>query len=169
MTIRLAFVGFRHSHIFDLYRRAQHMPEVEVVAACEQDPATREQLSAKGHVAITHGDYEEMLAGVDCDAIAVGDVYAQRGQRAIQALEHGKHVISDKPLCTRLEELDEIARLAEENALCVDCMLDMLDAALWRQVGIRVRVRQSPMHCVVKGSAMVLSELGQREHLLMRP
>jgi rod shape-determining protein MreB len=48
-------------------------------------------------------------------------------------------------------------------------MLDKLDAALSRQVGIRVRCTQSPMHCVVKGSAMVLSELGQREHLLMRP
>jgi rod shape-determining protein MreB len=48
-------------------------------------------------------------------------------------------------------------------------MLDKLDAALSRQVGIRVRGTQSPMHCVVKGSAMVLSELGQREHLLMRP
>jgi rod shape-determining protein MreB len=48
-------------------------------------------------------------------------------------------------------------------------MLDKLDVALSRQVGIRVRGTQSPMHCVVKGSAMVLSELGQREHLLMRP
>ena len=48
-------------------------------------------------------------------------------------------------------------------------LLNKLDAALTRQVGIRVRAMQSPMHCVVKGSAMVLAELAQRAHLLMRP
>ena len=48
-------------------------------------------------------------------------------------------------------------------------LLNKLDAALSRQVGIRVRATQSPMHCVVKGSAMVLAELVQRAHLLMRP
>lgn len=47
--------------------------------------------------------------------------------------------------------------------------LNKLDAALTRQVGIRVRATQSPMHCVVKGSAKVLAELNQHEHLLMRP
>jgi len=48
-------------------------------------------------------------------------------------------------------------------------MLNKLDTALSRQVGIRVRTTPNPMHCVVKGSAMMLAELGQREHLLMRP
>ncbi|MGI9404036.1 MAG: rod shape-determining protein [Hyphomicrobium sp.] len=48
-------------------------------------------------------------------------------------------------------------------------MLNKLDLALTRQVGIRVRATQSPMHCVVKGSAMMLADLDQREHLLMRP
>jgi rod shape-determining protein MreB len=48
-------------------------------------------------------------------------------------------------------------------------LLNKLDAALSRQVGIRVRATKSPMHCVVKGSAMVLAELVQRAHLLMRP
>jgi predicted dehydrogenase len=127
MSLRLAFVGFRHGHIFDLYRRAQAMPEIEVVAACEEDTATRETLARDGAVAITHADCGRMLADCDCDAVAVGDYYALRGQRILDALSANKHVISDKPLCTRLDELDRIESLSAERDLRVACMLDMRD------------------------------------------
>jgi predicted dehydrogenase len=129
MSLRLAFVGFRHGHIYDLYRRAQAMPEIEVVAACEEDRATRRALARDRAVEITHDTYARMLAEVACDAIAVGDVYACRGQRAIEALAAGKHVISDKPLCTRLDELDQIEALVAGRGLRVVCMLDMRDSA----------------------------------------
>jgi rod shape-determining protein MreB len=48
-------------------------------------------------------------------------------------------------------------------------MLDKLDAALTRRVGVRFHVQRNPMHCVVKGSAAVLSGLSEHAHLLMRP
>lgn len=48
-------------------------------------------------------------------------------------------------------------------------MLDKLDVALSRRVGVKFHVEQNPMHCVVKGSAAVLAALDQHEHLLMRP
>jgi predicted dehydrogenase len=128
MSLKLAFVGFRHGHIYDLYRRAQATPEIEVVAACEEDAATRAAPLQEG-VTITHSDYARLLADVACDAIAVGDYYAIRGQRVLDALSAGKHVLSDKPLCTRLGELDQIEALAAEGGLSVVCMLDMRDAA----------------------------------------
>ena len=129
MSIRMAFAGFRHGHIFDLYRRARELPEIEVVAACEEDAATRAKLAQEGAVTISHSNLDRMLAEVACDAVAVGDYYAKRGQLALEALEHGKHVLSDKPLCTSLDELDEIERLSAEKGLCVDVMLDMRDVA----------------------------------------
>jgi rod shape-determining protein MreB len=48
-------------------------------------------------------------------------------------------------------------------------LLDKLDIALTRRVGVKFRVQQNPMHCVVKGSAAVLANLGDHEHLLMHP
>ncbi|HWK32192.1 MAG TPA: rod shape-determining protein [Hyphomicrobium sp.] len=47
-------------------------------------------------------------------------------------------------------------------------LVDKLDVALTRLVGVKFRVQQNPMHCVVKGSAAVLAELNAHEHLLMR-
>ncbi|MBN1580703.1 MAG: Gfo/Idh/MocA family oxidoreductase [Anaerolineae bacterium] len=129
MSIRLAFAGFRHGHIFDLYRRASESDEIEVVAACEGDPVTREQMAAQGMVDITHNRFEAMLEETACDAVAVGDVYARRGSLIVQALSRGKHVIGDKPLCTSLDELDEIERVSAAQDLKVGCMLDMRDSA----------------------------------------
>jgi predicted dehydrogenase len=140
MSVRLAFVGFRHGHIFDLYRRASETDAFQIVAACEEDQAAREQVSAQGAVEITHTDFEDMLSTVPCDAIAVGDYYAKRGSLATQALRRGLHVISDKPLCTRLDELDEISRLSAEKGLVVDCMLDMRDSAPF--IGVRDLIRR---------------------------
>lgn len=139
MPVRLAFAGFRHGHILSLYRRAQGMKAFQVVAACEEDSAAREQVASEGRVAITHTDYAEMLATVECDVIAIGDYYARRGRLAIDALQAGRHVIADKPLCTSLSELDAIERLAGEQDLKVGCMLDLRDAAPF--IGARDLIR----------------------------
>jgi rod shape-determining protein MreB len=48
-------------------------------------------------------------------------------------------------------------------------LLDKLDLEFERRVGVRFMRPEHPMHCVVKGSAMVLGALQQREHLLIRP
>ena len=36
MSVRMAFAGFRHGHILDLYKRAGESKAVAVVAACEE-------------------------------------------------------------------------------------------------------------------------------------
>ena len=134
MAIRFAFVGFRHGHIRDLYRRAGETEGLEVVAACEEDAEAREEVAEKG-VVITHTEYEAMLAEVSCDVVAIGDYFAIRGSRAIRGLTEGKHVLADKPLCTDLGEVDEIERLSGEKGLKVGCMLNMRDSG--RMIEVR--------------------------------
>ncbi len=133
MALRLAFVGFRHAHITALYRLAQYLGDVEVVGACEEDAETRASL-AGGAVSITHDCYRTMLRETDCDVVACGDYYAVRGRRLLDALEAGKHVIGDKPLCARLEELERIEVAARARGLCVGCMLDLPDTAPFQRL-----------------------------------
>jgi predicted dehydrogenase len=42
-----------------------------------------------------------------------------------------EHVIADKPLCTSLEELEQIETLAKARGLCVGLMLDLRDHGHW--------------------------------------
>jgi rod shape-determining protein MreB len=48
-------------------------------------------------------------------------------------------------------------------------LLDRLDAALGRAVGVKFAVPDTPMHCVIRGSALVLGSLEERQHLLIGP
>ncbi|MCD6404450.1 MAG: Gfo/Idh/MocA family oxidoreductase [Planctomycetes bacterium] len=130
--MRIAFAGFRHGHINDLYAVAARRDDVEIVAACESHEPTREKVIRGKAVNLTHRDYTEMLAEVDCDAVAVGDYYARRGKVILAALTAGRHVISDKPICTDSGQLRDIASLAAEGNLCVGCMLNLRDEGVFR-------------------------------------
>ncbi|MDB6092909.1 MAG: hypothetical protein JWM32_471 [Verrucomicrobia bacterium] len=139
MKIRFAIVGFQHPHIWDLVTRASAHPEIEVVACCEEDAATREALAANGKVKITHTDYRAMLATEKIDVVVVGEWFVKRGRVVIDALASGRHVLADKPMCTTLAEYGEIVRLATARKLTVGMMLDMRDSGIFIQVRELVR------------------------------
>jgi len=48
-------------------------------------------------------------------------------------------------------------------------LLDKLDVALAQRTGAKFLVPDTPMHCVIRGSAAVLETLPEREHLLIGP
>lgn len=153
LPIKFAFMGFRHGHIRTLYKRVleREVEGIELSAACEEDEAARGEAESKG-VQITHSEFEKMLAYVACDVVAIGDWFGRRGSLAIQALSKGKHVISDKPICTNLDELDEIERLARVHDLKVGCMLTLRDQPY--VIGARNLIRDGdigPIHAIAFG------------------
>lgn len=134
---KLSIAGFRHSHIFDLKTRAEASAAVELVATCEEHLS--DSLWPAGEAKPTHDSFQELLDNVDCTIIGLGDTYGRRGAQAIAALRAGKHVISDKPLCTSLKELDEIESLVREKGLQVGVMLDMRDSGQLKTLRSLVR------------------------------
>ena len=146
MKTRFAFAGFRHAHILDLLAGVNERTDTEVVACCEEDAATRAGLS----VAITHTDCATMLREVECEVIAIGDCYGRRGALAIAALTAGRHVLSDKPLCTTLAEQAAIERLAAERGLLVGLQLDCRDSAAFRTLREIVRSGALGEVCTVR-------------------
>jgi predicted dehydrogenase len=140
MKLRMAFAGFRHGHVFDLWKRARESDGLEVVAACEEDEAARAKVAADGSAAITHSDFRKMLDEVPCDAVAVGDYYAARGGIIEEALRRGKHVLTDKPPCVSVAELDRIEALVRGKNLRLGCMFDTRDLAPF--LGLRALLRE---------------------------
>lgn len=72
-----------------------------------------------------------------------------------------------------LEEMPpEITNDIAERGVCLTgggALLDRVDEELERRVGIHFVIPGNPMHCVVKGSAIVLRDLDKRQHLLIQP
>ena len=138
MSLRVCFIGLRHGHIFSLYRLLAEREDMEIAGVCEEDAEARASLESEG-VTVTHERYEDMLADVECDVIACGDYYAIRGERLLAALAAGRHVIGDKPLCTRLSELEQIEQRAKQKDLRVGCMLDLTASAPFQTLGRLLR------------------------------
>lgn len=122
--IHLAFAGLRHGHIYMLHTMAQSHPLFRVVGAFEEDAEARAEAERHG-ISCRYPHFDDLLADPNVDVAALGGCFADRGRMAIRALRAGKHVIADKPLCTSLEELNEIERLAKEKGLAVSCMFTM--------------------------------------------
>lgn len=134
MSIRFAFIGFRHFHIDELYAFVKKHPGTEITAAVEDDTDSVPGVKERG-IELTGTSVDEIFRnGSTYDAVAIGDYYGRRGSLAIRALEAGKHVIVDKPLCTSCDELLEIDRLRQEQGLAVGCMLNNRDSGVFRTV-----------------------------------
>ena len=123
-TMKIAFAGLRHGHIFALYEMAKNHSLYEIVGSFEDHPDYIASAEKQG-VTVNYKTLDELVNDPSVEAVAIGSCFGDRGSVAIEALKHGKNVICDKPLCTSLEDLYEIERLAKERGLFVSCMYTM--------------------------------------------
>ena len=123
--MKAAFIGLNNGHLEHLYRMMEASPDWEITAICEENPEIAERLVKEKSFTVTHNNFEKMLEEADFEVLAIGEYFGIRGSREIAAMKKGKHIISDKPLCIKIEELNEIQRLAEEKNLKVGVMLDL--------------------------------------------
>ena len=136
--MNIAFAGLRHDHIFVLADQVRQNPAPVLCGWWEADESAREN-AAKRFPEAAYESYEALLQDENVQAVAIGDYYGVRGQRVIQALKAGKHVICDKPVCTSLKELDEIEKLLNETGLKLGCMLDLRYEPALRHLALMVR------------------------------
>jgi predicted dehydrogenase len=116
-------MGFRHEHILEIHQKASQRQDCEIVGACEEHAPTAEKIGQK--VKITHTNFAQLLEQTHCTILAVGDYFGRRGAILIEALKRGIHVVADKPICTSIEELNQIEQLAAKNNLTVGCQLSL--------------------------------------------
>jgi len=64
-------------------------------------------------------DYEEMLANADIDAVATLTPHERHAEQVLMALEHGKHVLIEKPMAATLEDALKICQAAESKGVHV--------------------------------------------------
>ena len=61
--------------------------------------------------------YDEMLSDKDIDIIDICTPNIYHYEQLLKAIESGKHIYCEKPLCVTAREAEEISRLAEEKGL----------------------------------------------------
>jgi len=115
--VKIGFAGLKHGHVYSVLKLAAADPRVSIVALADDDEQNRKEGERVSGLPVKYANYRQLLESEPLDAVVVCEEYGRRGEAAIAALEAGKHVFSDKPLCTREEELERIATLAAGKRL----------------------------------------------------
>ncbi|WP_397535123.1 Gfo/Idh/MocA family protein [Roseateles sp.] len=101
--IRFALVGcgrISKNHIDALQ---QHADRAELVAVCDTQPAAlAAAVQATG--AAGFSSLEALLAGSDADVVVLATPSGLHSQQAVAVARAGRHVLSEKPMATKLDE-----------------------------------------------------------------
>ena len=95
-------------------------PKAELVALCDRDPERLDLTAEHFPVAEAYTDVNELLASTTIDGVIIATNHAAHYEIACRCLEHGLHVLVEKPLTLRASEaraLVEIARRQERQLL----------------------------------------------------
>ena len=92
-------------------------PDVEIVAAADLIPGKAEAFcKANGLENIEfYPSHKELIDNADVDAVSVCTYNATHAECTIYALDHGKSVLLEKPMCVTLQEAVEICRAEKRN------------------------------------------------------
>ena len=100
--------------------QVRHLPEYAAredvrIAALYDVNLERAQALAAQYGAKAYATCEELLADPAIDAVSVCSANASHAEIAIAALEHGKHVLCEKPMATTLADCEAMAEAARRS------------------------------------------------------
>jgi predicted dehydrogenase len=106
--------GFRQG--LGVTRGMARKPGVKVIAACDVDKTHAEEAAkAFGPDCTAYGDYREVLARKDVDAVVIGTPDHWHAIITIHALNAGKDVYCEKPLTLFVEEGRKVAQAVKRR------------------------------------------------------
>jgi predicted dehydrogenase len=132
--VRFGLIG-AGSHVKDMLVPAlKGIANAEIVSVCTQRGINAKALAARVGAASCTTDYRDVLQDDAVNAVIVGTRHNLHAEIVLAALEAGKHVFVEKPLCLTEAELEAISALYAEK----------------RKAGLRLAVgfnRRFSQHC----------------------
>jgi predicted dehydrogenase len=93
---------------------ARASDEVEVVAVASRDGERAEAYAGEHGIERAYGSYEALLGDPEIDAVYISLPNSLHVEWSVRALEAGKHVLCEKPLARRPDEVERAFDAAEQ-------------------------------------------------------
>ncbi|WP_319517838.1 Gfo/Idh/MocA family oxidoreductase [uncultured Martelella sp.] len=106
--LKMAALGIEHRHIFGMAGNMIAAGGELVGWWNDGTPETLDSFVERFPAVPRVDDYDKLLSDPEIGLILIADIPAHRAELAIAAMEAGKDVMTDKPGCTTLAQLDEI-------------------------------------------------------------
>ena len=137
-SIRAGIVGT--GYIADFHAQAIQQAEgVELVSVCDANLKSAESFSAQWGIPSFFGSLESMLRSQRLDCVHVLVPPDWHRSLAKTALQSGVSVFLEKPMCTSVEEADELLALARDRGLRLGVGHNMLYAGAYLRLRDAVR------------------------------
>ena len=94
-------------------------PRFEAAAVCSRTKEKAEAFAASHDIPGTFTDIDKMASDPQIDAIYIGTPNHTHHDIAIRCMEHGKHVLCEKPLASNALEVREMIAAAKRNGVAL--------------------------------------------------
>lgn len=136
-VIGVGHLGKEHARIYS------QIPEVELVAICDLDPAKAEKAKELGTKFTTN--YKEILGDIDLASISTPT--SSHYKIAKEVLGAGVHSLIEKPITLRLEDADELIEIAKAKNLTLKVgHVERYNAGFKRVLKIAKNIRFFEIH-----------------------
>ena len=116
-ALRIGIVGC--GMIAALHAHALDVLETTILAgACSRSDASTEKFCTERNIP-KFDSFEAMLASTDIDTVSLCTPSGDHCAQILQALDCGKHVVVEKPMCITLEECRRVIEKADQTGLTV--------------------------------------------------
>ena len=99
--------------------------QVSVHAVCAATGISAKAVASRESASYCTADHREILADPDIDAVLIGTRHDSHAGLVVAALQAGKHVFVEKPLCLALEQLQRIEQAYAEAAAARNTVLEV--------------------------------------------
>lgn len=114
--MRIATIGT--GFIVDTFLSAlRDIEGVTCVAMYSRKEESAKALAAKHQISTIYTDLEMLFQDPNVDFVYIASPNSLHYEQAYRALEHGKHVICEKPFTSTVREAESLIKLAKENNL----------------------------------------------------
>jgi phthalate 4,5-cis-dihydrodiol dehydrogenase len=103
-----------------ILRSAERMPEVEILAAADLRESAREAFQAR-YEGRAYASVQELCADPDVEVVWVATPNHLHAEHVVMAADHGKHVVSEKPMALDVEQCERMVEAAERNGVLLSC------------------------------------------------
>jgi predicted dehydrogenase len=106
----------------NLVRAFSSNPAFRVVAVADAKPTAQDRIRALSPALEVYSEATELIDSAEIDAVVIATPVITHYPLALRALKRGKHVLVEKPMCTRVDEARELVAVAErmKRVLMVD-------------------------------------------------
>lgn len=135
--IRIGLVGTGGIAEFSHLPGIVELDNIELTAVCDIVKERATKAALKYNAKETYTNYEEMLKKADLDAVDICTPVFLHAPMAIEALNHGKHVLIEKPLARNSKEAETIINASKKNRRQVSAMFNM------RYMPVNIQIKEA--------------------------